>query len=154
MKRLLVFCAAILACTAWSTALAAEPALKIDKNDESLLQQLRLSPEKYLLKYVSLKVKFTAYMTNLPKSAVISGMKHDAYLWLNVTPAPLQIFMFKKGANLEMKHGAEVTLYCRVMKFSSTRFIGYYLLVDRIDAEDKTDEKVGGDGNNAKKAGN
>jgi hypothetical protein len=62
--------------------------------------------------------------------------------------------MFKKGANMEMKRGAEVTLYCRVMKFSSTRFIGYYLLVDRIDAEDKPDEKAAGDGNNAKKAGN
>ena len=153
MKRLLVFCAAILAGTA-CTALAAEPSLKIDKNDESLLQELRLSPEKYLLKYVSLKVKFTAYMTNLPKSAVISGMKHDAYLWLNVTPAPLQIFMLKKGANLEMKRGAEVTLYCRVMKFNSTRFIGYYLLVDRIDSEDKPDEKAAGDGKDAKKAGN
>ena len=134
------------------TAFAAEPALKIDKNDESLLQELRLAPEKYLLKYVSLKVKFIAFKTNLSKEAVLSAMKHDTYLWLNVHPEPLQIFMLKKGANLEMKRGTELTLYCRVMKFNSTRFIGYYLLVDRIDSEDKPDEKAGGGGRNVKKA--
>lgn len=148
-----LFLILILACTA-CTAFAAEPALKIDKNDESLLQELRLSPEKYLLKYVSLKVRFIAYKTNLPGEAVISGMKPDTYLWLNVRPAPLYVFMLKKGADLEMKRGTEVTLYCRVMKFNTTRNIKYYLLVDRIDSEDKPDEKAGGDGKDAKKAGN
>ena len=153
MKRLLVFCAAILAGTA-CTAFAAEPALKIDKNDESLIQELRLSPEKYLLKYVSLKVKFLAYKTNLPRVATASGMKHDTYLCLNVHPAPLDVLMLKKGANLEMKRGTEFTLYCRVMKFNTTRKVEYYLLVDRIDSEEKPDEKAGGDGKDAKKAGN
>jgi len=151
MKRFIVFCAAILAGTA-CTAFAAEPSLKIDKNDESLLQELRLAPEKYLLKYVFLKVKFLAYKTNLPGEAVASGMKSDTYLWLNVRPAPLDVFMLKKGADLEIKRGTELTLYCRVMKFNATRNVRYYLLVERIDSEDKPDEKAGGDGKNPKKA--
>jgi len=149
-----LFLILILACTVWNTAFAAEPSLKIDKNDESLLQELRLSPEKYLLKYVSLKVKFIAFKTNLPREAVASGMKHDTYLWLNVHPAPLDVFMLKKGADLEMKRGTEVTIYCRVMKFNTTRNVRYYLLVERIDSEEKPDEKAGGDGKDAKKAGN
>jgi hypothetical protein len=147
---LLILILAGMACT----ALAAEPSLKIDKNDESLIQELRLSPEKYLLKYVSLKVKFVAFKTNLSKEAVASGMKHDTYLGLNVHPVPLDVFMFKKGANLEMKRGTELTLYCRVMKFNTTRNVRYYLLVDRIDSEDKPDEKAGDDGRNVKKSGN
>ena len=140
MRNLLLML--ILAGTACMAA-AAEPALKIDSSDEALLQELRLSPEKYVLKYVSLKVKFHAFRTNLSREAVLSGMKHDTYLWLNVHPSPLEIFMLKKGADLGMKPGTVVTLYCRVQKFNSTRFVRYYLLVERIDSEDKTDEKAG-----------
>lgn len=123
-------------------AAAAEPALKIDSNDEALLQELRLSPEKYLLKYVSLKVKFNAFRTNLSREAAASGMKRDTYLWLNVHPSPLQIFMLKKGADLGIKRGSVVTLYCRVQKFNTTRKVDYYLLVERIDSEDQPAEKA------------
>ncbi len=139
---------------AWNTAFSAEPSLKIDKYDDAAVQELRLSPEKYLLKTVSLKVKFIAFKTNLPKDAILSGMKSDAYLWLNVTTAPLPVFMLKKGADLQMKRDTAVTLYCRVLKFNSTRFVRYYLMVDRIDAGDQTDEKSGSDGKDVKKSGN
>jgi len=139
-----LFLILVLAGMAWNTAFSADPSLKIDKYDDAAVQELRLSPEKYLLKNVSLKVKFIAFKSNLSKEAAVSGMKSDTYLWLNVTPAPLQVFMFKKGADLQMKRNTVVTLYCRVLKFNSTRFVRYYLMVERIDTEESLDEKSGG----------
>ncbi|MFA6100781.1 MAG: hypothetical protein WCV67_15875 [Victivallaceae bacterium] len=140
----------ILSGAACNTAFSAEP---VTKTDEAVIQELRLSPEKYLLKHVSLKVRFNAFKNNLPKYALVSGMKSDTYLWLNVHPEPLPVFMLKKGADLEMKRGAEFTLYCRVQKFSSTRFVGYYLLVERIEAEDKQGEESGVKAKDVKKSG-
>jgi hypothetical protein len=148
-----LFLILIISGTAWNTAFSAEPGLKTDKYAETAVQELRFSPEKYWFKCVSLKVKFIAFKTNFPRHAIDSGLKSDNYLWLNVAPSPLLVFMPKKGADLELKRNSSITIYGKVLKFTSIRLreATYYLMVERIDAEDKPDEESAGKG--AKKAG-
>jgi hypothetical protein len=47
--------------------------------------------------------------------------------------------MLKQGAYLEMKKDSSITLYCKVMKFSSTGAAQYYLLIEHVDDGSKPD---------------
>lgn len=137
MRNLLLIL--IFAGMAWNTAFSADSGFKPDKYGEAVVQDIRLSPEKYLFKYVSLKVTFTDFNVDFTRFMTRAGIKPDRYLWLKVTPAPLPVLMLKQGAYLEMKKDSSITLYCKVMKFSSTGAAKYYLLVEHINDGSKPD---------------
>ncbi len=134
-----MFLILIFAGMACNAAFSADSGFKTDKYAEAVVQEIRLSPEKYLFKYVSLKVTFTDFYAIFTKFMTSAGIKPDRYLWLNVEPSPLPVLMLKQGAYLEMKKDSSITLYCKVMKFSSTGAAQYYLLIEHVDDGSKPD---------------
>lgn len=148
-----LFLILILACTAWNTAFAAEKSFKTDKYAEVQAQDIRLSPEKYLLKQVSLKVTFIKFNFQVPGFAEISGIKSDKYLWFCLEPETLHAFILKKDADINLKAGASLTLYGKVLKFNSTSAVRYYLMVEHVLTEDKSNEKSSKDDKKANISG-
>ena len=137
MRNLLLIL--IFAGMVWNAAFSADSGFKTDKYAEDVVQDIRLSPEKYLFKYVSLKVKFIDFNADFTRFMIRAGIKPDRYLWLNVEPSPLPVVMLKQGAYLEMKKDSSITLYCKVMNFSSIGAAQYYLLVEHLDDGSRPD---------------